>query len=318
MVRSKVDERMVALGILALSIVSGLAVPRLATWCEPIALPSLLLVVIFSLVPFATIDRAELTSVNPDVWRILAWQQIALPCLVISLGIIGRFPDSIISLMIVTACSGALFASPALASLLDLDRRSALQCMVLSTLAMPFSMYGFLSAFKGTTASLDLQTYAVRVLIFLMIPAVAFFVYRIACVRISGPSRSTVEAFARWAVIASLAVFGIGMMRSVSEQLAASPVQVLFYFLLTATMCLAMLTMTTIVMYRFGPSEALTAAILSGFRNVGLGYALVGDMLGPELSVFVGVSLLPIFTAPLFLKMLADYRNRQRSVPAGA
>ena len=239
--RSKIDERMIALGILALSIISGLAVPKLSMLFEPVALPSLFLVVIFSLVPFAPIERAELTAVSHDVWRILAWQQLALPCLVISVGIISRFPDSIISLMIVTACSGALFASPALASLLDLDRRSALQCMVLSTLAMPFSMYGFLSVFKGTTASLDLLTYAIRVLIFLMIPSVFFLVFRQVCVRMPASARVTTETFSRWAVIASLAVFGIGMMRSVAEQLADSPFQVLFYLVLTATMCLGML-----------------------------------------------------------------------------
>ncbi len=308
------DERTAALFLMAASIILGLAVPRLAEFCHPIALPALFLVVLFSLVPFATIEKAELMSIQPSVWRVLLWQQFLLPSIVIALGVLCRLPDVVISLLVVTACSGALFASPALAALLDLDRRQSLQCMVLTTLMMPVSMYCFLSLFHGSNVLMDLKVYLFRIVVYLLIPTVLFFGYRALALRISAPLRRGIEVFSQRAVVISLSIFGIGMMWRVSQRLAVNPTQVLFFLGLTTVLCIGMLAVTTVVMYRFGLNDALTAAILSGFRNVGLGYALIGEMIGPELAVYVGIGLLPVFTAPIILKLLSARRSLERSL----
>lgn len=303
------DERTVALLLMAVSIVIGLLIPSLAQLFNPIALPALFLVVLFSLVPFSTLDKSDLVSINRSVWRVLLWQQVVLPSIVISIGVLCHLPDVVISLLVVTACSGALFASPALAALLDLDRRQSLQCMVLSTLLMPLTMYCFLSLFHGTNIMMDLKLYLQRIFIYLVIPAGMFLAYRWLAQRLPKEGIEKFEAVSRWAVVLALSVFGIGMMWQVLERYAVNPTQVLFFFGLTTVLCIGMLTITTIVMYRFGTSDALTAAILSGFRNVGLGYALIGDMIGQDLAVYVGVALLPVFIAPLLLKILAASRS---------
>ena len=313
-----IDERTFALFLIALSIIVGAACPPLARLFEPIALPSLFLVVLFSLVPFARRAPRELISVNRDVLRVLLWQLLILPALVIAIGVIGRLPDQIISLLIVTACSGALFASPALAALLELDQGRSLQCMVLSTLAMPVSLYVFLSlhSLQGSVLDMDLEVYVLRIVIYLGLPAVLFIGYRLIDRHMTQAARTSAEWVARWAVVVSLAVFGIGMMKTVSERLVTDPTQVAFFLVLTTLLCIGMLSLTTIVMHRFGLSDALTAAIVSGFRNVGLGYALIGEMLGPDLAVYVGVGLLPVFTAPLLMKLLAARRAAQRDAHA--
>ena len=313
------DERTCALLLLALSIVFGVSCPPLSSLLEPFALPALFIVVLCSLVPFARLPWSDLVSVNRNVQRVLFWQLLVLPALVMALGILCRFPDRIISLLIVTACSGALFASPALAALLELDQRQSLQCMVLSTLAMPVSLYLFLcaSSYEGAAISLDIEVYFIRILIYLAIPAILFALYRKVDCRVSEPARLYLHGVSRWAVVFSLAVFGIGMMRGVSERLTSNPTQVYFFLAVTTILCIGMLVLTTIVMYRFGLGDALTAAILSGFRNVGLGYALIGEMIGPDLSVYVGIGLLPVFTAPLLLKLVADRRsNRAKAAVA--
>jgi hypothetical protein len=76
-------------------------------------------------------------------------------------------------------------------------------------------------------------------------------------------------------------------------------------------------------MHRFGQSEALTAGILAGFRNVGLGYALVGETIGHQLAVYVGVSMLPMFITPVIIRVVYANRqeallNRQRASTGGA
>ena len=307
-IASMLDERTCALMIIALSIIIGVAYPPLAVMLEPCALPALFFVVLFSLVPFATLGLRELVSVNRNVIRVLGWQLLVLPALVMALGILCRFPPQIISLLIVTTCSGALFASPALAALLELDQRQSLQCMVLSTLVMPVSLYLFLclDSYQDGWINMDIQVYVTRILIFLGLPSAIFLGYRQIDRRMSEPVRRHAAGVCRWAVVFSLAVFGIGMMRSVADRLVSNPAQVYFFLAITTILCVGMLTVTAIVMYRFGLNDALTAAILSGFRNVGLGYALIGEMIGPDLSVYVGIGLLPVFTAPFILKIFAN------------
>ncbi len=306
----RMDERTCALLLLAVSILVGVFSPQLALLLEPFSLPALFVVVVFSLVPFAQLGPRELIAVTPDVVRVLVWQLLVLPMLVVAIGTLCRFPSPIVSLLVVTACSGALFASPALAALLDLDQRQSLQCMVLSTLLMPVSLYAFLwiSSYESVKISVDVEVYVVRILIYLVLPGVLFCVYRAIDRRLSDQARQHSRGFSRWAAVVALAIFGIGRMNGVAEQLTSNPAHVFFFLGLTTVMCVGMLVLTTIVMHRYGMGEALTAAILSGFRNVGLGYALIGEMIGPDLSIYVGIGLLPVFTAPLIIKLMADRR----------
>ena len=296
------DERTLAVLVLASGIFIGLAVPAIADFLHPWALPALFLVIVFSLVPFARLPVPELFSITPEMTRIVLWQQVVLPCIVIAAGIVARFPDSIILLMIVSACSGSLFSSPALAEILQLDRQRALQAMVLSSLFMPVSLFLFLSAFRGTQANPDFVAYVMRTLVFLVIPFALLTAWRPIAKKMDEATTLRVSFAARWATIVALLVFGTGLMSVVSDRLASDPSKVLFLLVLAALLCGLMMGLTTIVMYRFGHREALTASIVAGFRNIGLGFALVGEMLGSDLAVYAGISLLPVFVAPLFLR----------------
>jgi len=297
------EERTLAVLVLASGIFLGLGVPAVADFLRPWALPALFLVIIFSLVPFARLPAHHLISIDRDMLRIVLWQQVVLPCIVIAAGIVARFPDSVILLMIVTACSGSLFSSPALAEILGFDRERALQAMVLSTLFMPVSLFLFLSAFIGAQANLDLGTYGFRTLIFLGLPFVLLALYRPLALSMSDAVTRKVGFASRWATILALLVFGTGLMSAVSNRMDANPSKVVFLLALATSLCLLMMALTTIVMYRFGRREALTASIVAGFRNIGLGFALVGEMVGPDLAVYAGISLVPVFIAPLLLRL---------------
>lgn len=297
------EERTIAVLVLASGIFIGLAIPSVADMLKPWALPALFLVIVFSLVPFARLPVPDLFAVNRDMLRIVLWQQVVLPCIVIAAGIVARFPDSIILLMIVTACSGSLFSSPALAEILLLDRRRALQAMVLSTLFMPVSLYLFLSAFLGVQAQLDFSAYLLRTLVFLVVPFALMVAWRPVAMKMSEATSVKVGFASRWATIIALLVFGTGLMSAVSDKLEGEATKLLFLLVLAALLCVIMMGLTTIVMHRFGQREALTASIVAGFRNIGLGFALVGEMIGPDLAVYAGISLLPVFVAPLILRL---------------
>lgn len=298
------EERTLAVLVLAGGIFLGLAVPACADFLRPVALPALFLVCVFSLVPFARLPLPTIFSIDPETMRIVLWQLAVLPCIVIAAGVVARLPDGIIVLMAVTACSGALFSSPALAEILRLDRQRALQAMVLSTLFMPLSLFSFLSVFRGVRTNLDIASYGLRTFIFLLVPFAILVLWRPAALRMSEAANRRVANASRWATIAALLCFGTGLMSAVSDKLEDDPGKVFFLLALASFLCLLMMALTTVVMYRFGRTAALTAAIVSGFRNIGLGFALVGDSVGPDLAVYAGISLLPVFTAPLLIRFL--------------
>ncbi|MDX2156631.1 MAG: hypothetical protein SFW09_08980 [Hyphomicrobiaceae bacterium] len=298
------EERTLAALVLASGIFIGFGVPVIADALRPWALPALFLVCVFSLIPFARLPFPALFAANEELLRIVLWQQVVLPCIVIAAGVTARFPDTIIVLMIVTACSGSLFSSPALAEILGLDRQRALQAMVLSTLFMPVSLFLFLSVFNGAQASLDIGAFAFRTLVFLVVPFTLMAAWRPMASSMSESLNHRIGFAARWSTIVALLIFGTGLMSAVSDKLDSDPAKVLFLLSLATILCILMMILTSIVMYRFGHREALTASIVAGFRNIGLGFALVGEMVGPDLAVYAGISLLPVFVAPLVIRLL--------------
>jgi hypothetical protein len=301
------EQRMLPPMLLAFGIVAGLFFPKFSGAIQPHALAALFLVVVFSLVPFARIPSSSLFGIESGTLRVVAWQQVVLPAIVVAAGILARFSDGVVLLLVVTTCSGSLFASPALAQFLQLDRQRALQCMLLSTLVMPVSLYAFLSLLRGADVQLNLVEYAQRSFIFLVLPIILFMAYRIAINRVPESIATRIESGSRWSTIVALIFFGVGMMHPVAMQLKTVPDQVIFYLGLTVCLSVVMFVLTRIVLNRYGDIEASTGAVLGSFRNVGLGFALVSSMTGPELDVYVGVSMLPIFIGPFIMQvMLSD------------
>ena len=310
------DERTVSAALLAIAVILGLTVPSLSALLKPVALPALLVVVILSLVPFARMPASSLVSLKAPVLRIVAWQQFALPAIVIAAATVLKVPDQIVVLMVVTIASGALFASPALAELLHLNRERALQCMVLSTLLTPLSLFTFLNIYRDAGTHIQLEIYVQRVSVYLIVPFLLFTAYRILVKDLSERVVARVSDISRWGVILALVVFCIGIMSDVSNEVGTSPRVVLFDLAIASLLCCGMLLLTIITMWRFGADEALTAGILCGFRNVGLGYALVGETIGHQLAVYVGVSMLPMFLTPVIIRVV--YTQRQRAAAAAA
>jgi hypothetical protein len=306
---ARFDERTISAGILGSAVLLGLALPSLSAFFAPFAMPALMMVVLFALIPFASLPTGDIISVRGPLLRMLAWQQLLLPAIIVSVGIVLKLPDYCMVIAVVAASSGSLFASPAIAEMLNLDKRRALQGMVISTLATPITLYAFLNLFRDAAIHVTLYGYLTRILFFLVIPFALFAIYRLAVRALPRPVTETVSHMARFGTIIALVVFCIGIMKAVSFELTRNPMMVLVAILAASLLCVAMMALTSIVFWRAGRSEALTNGLLSGFRNVGLGYALVGDTLGHELAVYVGASMIPMFVAPFVLRLTQTARQ---------
>jgi BASS family bile acid:Na+ symporter len=220
--------------------------------------------------------------------------------------------------MAVTACAGSLFASPALADLLGLNQRKALQCMVLSTFIMPFSYFFFLTVILHSEVDIELAEFVGRSGLFLMLPAALFLFYSAYAEEMPDRIVQRIEISARWVTIIALMVFGLGIVGPAAEMLWTKPARFATFLLIVTILGVGMAFLTTIVMYREGINNALTASIVSGFRNVGLGFVLIQGSTHSEAAAYVGISQIPIFLAPLLMRFMMSSGSADADEPADA
>ena len=289
--------------LLAATIAAGFLIPGISAYFAPLALPALFCMIVASLVPMARLELEEVFSLEPDILRIVFWQLFVLPTIILAAAHLMRVGPAVVTLMAVTACAGSLFASPALADLLGLNQRKALQCMVLSTFIMPFSYFVFMTVILHSEVDIQIAHFIGRSGVFLMLPASLFLVYSAFAEDLSNSAAARIEVAARWATIVALMVFGLGIVGPAAAMLWHEPLRFANYLLIVTSLGAGMAFLTTIVMYRQGMNNALTASIVSGFRNVGLGFVLIQGSASADTAAYVGISQIPIFFAPLIMQM---------------
>ena len=299
----RIDDRLLKGWLLAATIVAGYTIPALSKLFDPFALPALFIMIVASLIPMARMKLEEVFSLEADTLRIVFWQLFVLPTIILAAAHLLKFSPTIVTLMAVTACAGSLFASPALADLLGLNQRKALQCMVLSTFIMPFSYFVFLTLILHSEVQIAMADFVGRTGIFLMLPAALFLLYSAYAEDMPDVAVRKIESSARWVTIGALMIFGLGIVGPAAEMLAEQPMRFLSFLVIVTVLGAGMAFLTTIVMYRQGINNALTASIVSGFRNVGLGFVLIQGSATPDTSAYVGISQIPIFIAPLIMRL---------------
>ena len=312
----KLNDRLVAGWLLAGTITAGFLVPGLPAHFASFALPALFCMVVASLIPMARLDLEEVFSLEGDILRIVFWQLFVLPTIILAAAHLAKIGTSIVTLMAVTACAGSLFASPALADLLGLNQRKALQCMVLSIFIMPFSYFFFLTLILHSEVDIEIANFIGRIGIFLMVPAALFLIYSAYAEEMPDKMVANVETTARWVTIVALMIFGLGIIGPAAEVMRHEPARFVSFLCIVTALGAGMAFLTTIVMYRQGITNALTASIVSGFRNVGLGFVLIQGSASADTMAYVGISQIPIFFAPLIMRMFISSHAADDNAPA--
>ncbi len=303
-------ERSIACAILAFTIILGFAVPGLSEMFAPYAFIALFIMIILSLVPMARLDVADVFSMDWRIWQVVLWQLFVLPAIILAFANILKVHSTITALMIVTASAGSLFASPTFADLLRLNKQKALQCMILSTFMMPVSYFFFFSVVLHSESRLDITNFAHRCTTFLVLPVGLFLVYMAFARTLPEKFAEKLENSSRRLTILTLIVFGLGILGPARDLIRTDPWHFAVYLVIVTALGAGMAYLTAIVMFKYGITDALTASIVSGFRNVGLGFALLPNMTG-EAAAYVGISQVPIFLAPLVVNYLVRSKREE-------
>jgi hypothetical protein len=302
-------ERTIACWLLAGAIVAGFAIPGLSEIMQPLTSVSLLLLIIMSLLPMGRMEGNEVFSLDIKVWQIVMWQLLVLPAIIVSAAHLLRIDSTITLLLVTTSSAGSLFASPTFAELLQVNKQKALQCMVLSTFLMPVSYFLFFTLVLHANVEIEVLQFIQQCMTFLVLPLGIFLIYMgIAC-SIPKNIADTIEGISRRSTIFTLMVFGIGIVGPARDLLWHEPHRFLMYLVIVTMLGAGMAYLTAIVMFRQGISDSLTASIVSGFRNVGLGFILLSGIAGQTMAEYVGVSQIPIFLAPLVLSFFVKSKQ---------
>jgi predicted Na+-dependent transporter len=296
-------ERTIACWLLAATIFAGFTVPGLSEQFAPYSYFSLLLLIIMSMLPMGRMEDHEVFSLDAKVWQIVLWQLLVLPAIILSAAHLARLDNSITLLLITTASAGSLFASPTFAELLQVNKQKALQCMVLSTFLMPVSYFFFFTVVMHADVELDVTQFIFNCMIYLVLPLGLFLIYLGIASEIPEKMADGIEGASRRSTIFALMVFGLGIVGPARDLLWSDPTRFLTYLFIVTALGAGMAYLTAIVMFRQGMADSLTASIVSGFRNVGLGFVLLSGVAGQTTAEYVGVSQIPIFLAPLVLTL---------------
>ena len=310
-------QRTVSSALIAASIGAGLAFPGMAAALFPYMLPSLFFLVLFSLSSLD--DRATRIIATPDAFtgRTVLWQMFMIPAIVtVGCAVFGA-STLLTTILIASTTAGSVFASPALAHIVGLDRTIAVRTMILSTAIMPVSL-GVFGELNGILpANMSLRHYILQVAIFLVLPMLVSASFWLLRKRMREHVERRVIRYMGWGSTVSMMVFCLGLMDVIHANKEEHLTDILAYEVIALALAVSIFVVTRVAFARFGGRRALTAGMLAANRNVALSFAMLADVFPPQVIVYVAVVQFPIFLAPLIARLFqvaySARRLRQRS-----
>lgn len=286
---------------LALAVGAGMVFPGLAAFLSPYVLPSLFVLMTATLVIVTDRPLVCLSNPEPSVWGIMLWQMAFIPLLVVLFGWATDLAPDLHLMLLATATSGSVFASPTLAHVFRISSRLPVNGMVLSTFLMPVCIIMFGAFLEGDGLELSMSQYAWRVAVFLALPLLISVIVNRFISFLPDAEKPRVNNGLHIGAVVALVVFGIGIMDGVAQTIAIEPDRVLTFLALVIGFEVATIIGTTVLFWSLGRDLLFAATILSVHRNVALTYAVIGTAAGSDFGIYVAICQIPLFLSPLLI-----------------
>ena len=288
--------------ILPVGVFIGVLLPDLAQLLRPLLVPVILVML-----------SGALLGLN---WRALgaygrrfgiglglfAWQLIASPLLVGAGTALLGLPPELSLALILNASAPPITANAVYAQLLDLDAPLAVYCIVLTTLLLPLTLAPVTAMLLESAMALDTGLFFLRVTAFIGGP----FLIAAALRRCLGSEFIVHNAGAINGLnVLCLLIFAVAVMDGVSARLFADPAAVARLVIAAFTLNILLHVAGFIAFARAGTLRALSVAMCSGNRNMGLILAITTGVVGPDFAIYVGVAQLPMYCVPMMMAPIA-------------
>jgi BASS family bile acid:Na+ symporter len=285
--------------ILAASVFVGIAAPPVSEFLRPFLFVFVFFLMLFSLLTIKVDEVLTDGLRSASLARIMGVQMIALPVVI---GIWHRFlPGSghWSELIFITACAGSIFGAPAFARVMGLDAGLALRGVIASTLLTPVVLPLLVPLFTRRTAEFDFLAYVARFCIFILVPLATAYWYQS---RHQGPTDRGNRFFGAMTIV-FLALFGIAIMDGIGERFRHVPWETFGMLGFALALHAMFFGVSALPFLRRDGHRALTAGLLSAYRNLAVVLAIGGAMLPPDFIVFAALWQIPMYVMPLIVRL---------------
>ncbi len=238
---------------------------------------------------------------KPLVWQYAFYHAFGLTTFCVGVAWAMQVNDELVLAIGAVAATGSLFATPAIVRVLGLDVMLAMAMTIASTLVLPIAIYVLLLVTQSGDIALDIQSYCIRLIIFVFGPMFSSFLlhYLFAPQKVA-TFLKTVSPYTVLLVFA----FPFGLIGDFRLMWDESPL-IAYQYLAIATLLCAVFFISGYFLYRQrGIELALVAAVTSANRNVLLTYTIAGALLGPAFLPLAGAIQAPTYLLPVIAKQL--------------
>jgi BASS family bile acid:Na+ symporter len=301
------------MAVLASGVFLGLLLPDLAAVAQPLFLPS---VVLLMTVTLLRTDWERLVAAAQRPRRVLAcviWILIVTP-MIMAAAVAAIDPrPSLAEAMVIWAASPPLISSPSLLILLGLDGALAVVGTTVATLVQPFTVAPLLFGLIGV--DLDIDAYALVARLAAM--NLAAIGMALGLRRAFGPDRlRRYGQHIDGLMVLVMLTFAISIMDGMLATLIDRPIDVAVFAVTVFAVNFAMQALALLAFVRTANDVRVAIAVMTGFRNIAMVVAALGDAAHPDLRLYFVVGQLPIYLLPLALRSV--YRRLGRPPDAAS
>ncbi|MGH1361411.1 MAG: hypothetical protein ACRBC3_21830 [Burkholderiaceae bacterium] len=294
---------------LPIAVFVGLALPPLANLMGPL----LTAAVIGTLT--SVVIRLDWSRLSDAVFAprlpilILSWQLLASPLLLWWLAGLLGLPPALMIVVVLQAAAPPIGSVAAFALFIGLDATRAMVCTVVTTIALPVTLT-MLVGLLLPEAGINIDPWRFFGWVSLVV-ATPFVVGALVRKVVGLQALNRNDDLLAGVNVILLAIFAIALMDGVTARILQQPAQMAQLFGLGCLATGALHLLGFILFRSAGIETALTAALISGNRNMGLILVVTAGSAGEVFALYVGMAQIPMYFAPLIVGRLAKSVTRK-------
>jgi hypothetical protein len=289
--------------LLAAGVFVGLALPDLATMARPLLVPTIIVMLVFSLLrlqPAAILDAARSPGrVLPVVGFVLLVSPAIGQAGVALFGIESLFGVGVAAAVVVWTASPPLVSVTALATILRLDGALSLMVMTLGGLLMPLTLPPLILSLIGLDLHIGVAELMLRLVGMLALAGcIAAGIRAVAgTARIQRYSDALDGAF-----VLVMLIFAVAVMDGVTAAALADPVKIAGMIALVFAVSLILQGIGFLLFLPAGRATATTVALISGNRNMAIVLGAAPAAFHPDAFLYLAILQFPIYLLPALLR----------------
>ncbi|MDF1792930.1 MAG: hypothetical protein P1U88_13515 [Thalassobaculaceae bacterium] len=292
-----------ATALLAVGVFLGLALPDLATLARPLLVPTIIVMLVFSLLrlqPSAVLAAARSPGrVLPVVGFVLLVSPAIGQAGVALLDLESWFGAGVAVAVVVWTASPPLVSVTALATILGLDGALSLMAMTLGGLLMPLTLPPLVLSLIGLDLHIGVGELMLRLTAMLVLAGIAAAAIRMVAgaARIQKHSAAIDGGF-----VLIMLVFAVAVMDGVTGAALANPAKVAGLLALVFAVSLILQLIGFVLFLPAGRRTATTVALISGNRNMAIVLGAAPAAFHPDAFLYLAILQFPIYLLPALLR----------------